>query len=155
MLYIVLIFISRQRFPKSVSITTIKRKKLDMYSITFGYSSFQLIHDFTSMESFWTRYNKVLLDKLVLEKERAVLSHENEQLRVVLKQYLDGISVNDEILSNPNPLFVVNNKTNVQYVLTLLSWVNVNKLYLYQGKKVSDIYIFLRAAIFDILIILI
>ncbi|XP_014675937.1 PREDICTED: coiled-coil domain-containing protein 65-like isoform X2 [Priapulus caudatus] len=74
----------------------------------------ELMHDYTSLENFWKRYNKVLLDKLVLEKERAMLARDNEQLRLVLKQYLDGISVNDEILANPNPLFVVNNKTNYQ-----------------------------------------
>ena len=39
---------------------------------------------------------------------------ENTQLRTLLKQYLDGISVNDEILSQVNPLFVVNHKTNVK-----------------------------------------
>ena len=35
-------------------------------------------------------------------------------MRTLLKQYLDGISVNDEILSQVNPLFVVNNRTNVK-----------------------------------------
>lgn len=39
---------------------------------------------------------------------------ENTQLRTLLKQYLDGISVNDEILSQVNPLFIVNQRTNVQ-----------------------------------------
>ena len=39
---------------------------------------------------------------------------ENTQLRTLLKQYLDGISVNDEILSQVNPLFVVNHKSNVK-----------------------------------------
>lgn len=73
-----------------------------------------IMHDYQSLENFWKRYNKVLLDKLALDKEKQMLSMENQQLRAVLKQYLDGISVNDEILSQNNPLFVVNHKTNVK-----------------------------------------
>ena len=30
-----------------------------------------------------------------------------------MKQYLDGISVNDDVLGRDNPLFVVNDKVNV------------------------------------------
>lgn len=73
----------------------------------------EVMHEFTSLENFWKRYNKVLLDKVALDKEKNVLMQENHQLRTLLKQYLDGISVNDEILSQVNPLFVVNHRTNV------------------------------------------
>lgn len=39
------------------------------------------------------------------------LSQENQDLREILKQYLDGISVNGEVLNNPeNPLLEVNSK---------------------------------------------
>ncbi len=31
-------------------------------------------------------------------------------LKSVLKQYLDGISLNDEVLRSNNPLFIVNNR---------------------------------------------
>ena len=74
----------------------------------------ELFHEYSALENFWKRYNKVLLDKLALDQENSTLLHENQQLRSVLKQYLDGISVNDEILSQTNPLFIVNNKTNVK-----------------------------------------
>lgn len=70
--------------------------------------------DYLSLENFWKRYNKVLLDKVSLDKEKQMLSTENAQLRLLLKQYLDGISVNDEVLSNANPLFIINNRTNVR-----------------------------------------
>lgn len=70
------------------------------------------MHEYQSLENFWKRYNKSLLDKVALDKERSTLMMENQRLRTVLKQYLDGISVNDEILSQVNPLFVVNQKTN-------------------------------------------
>ncbi|XP_022096316.1 coiled-coil domain-containing protein 65-like [Acanthaster planci] len=74
----------------------------------------EIMHEYVSLENFWKRYNKVLLDKVALDKEKSTLLEENRQLRTVLKQYLDGISVNDEILSQVNPLFVVNQRTNVQ-----------------------------------------
>ncbi|KAK2556161.1 Dynein regulatory complex subunit 2 [Acropora cervicornis] len=73
-----------------------------------------ILHEYSALENFWKRYNKVLLDKLALDKEKHTLLQENQQLRAVLKQYLDGISVNDEILSQYNPLFIVNSKTNVR-----------------------------------------
>ena len=72
--------------------------------------------DYLNLENFWKRYNKVLLDKSSLDKEKQMLSTENAQLRMLLKQYLDGISVNDEVLSQTNPLLIVNNRTNVRFV---------------------------------------
>jgi len=73
----------------------------------------ELFQEYTALENFWKRYNKVMLDKLALNQENCNLLQENQQLRSVLKQYLDGISVSDEILSETNPLFIVNNKTNI------------------------------------------
>ena len=72
--------------------------------------------DYLSIENFWKRYNKVLLDRLTLDKEKQMLSNENAQLRLLLKQYLDGISVNDEVLSQTNPLFIVNHRSNIRYI---------------------------------------
>ncbi|XP_033748636.1 dynein regulatory complex subunit 2-like [Pecten maximus] len=80
----------------------------------------QIMHEYTSLENFWKRFNKVMLDKLALDKEKQGLVQENQQLRTLLKQYLDGISVNDEILSQVNPLFIVNNKTNVKLNVPVL-----------------------------------
>ncbi|XP_048582995.1 dynein regulatory complex subunit 2 [Nematostella vectensis] len=80
----------------------------------------EVLHEYSSLENFWKRYNKVLLDKLALDKEKHTLLQENQQLRAILKQYLDGISVNDEILSNNNPLFIVNSKTNVKLSIPVM-----------------------------------
>eukprot|EP00053_Salpingoeca_punica_P021938 m.213574 g.213574 ORF g.213574 m.213574 type:complete len:506 (+) comp27523_c0_seq1:125-1642(+) len=66
----------------------------------------------TALENFWKRYNKALLDKLAIDKEKQDLQNENARLRSLLKQYLDGISVSDEILSSDNTLLIVNNRTN-------------------------------------------
>ncbi|KAJ3365514.1 Dynein regulatory complex subunit 2 [Allomyces arbusculus] len=65
------------------------------------------------LTKFQKRYNKVLLDKLALEARRETLARENEALRAVLKAYLDGISVQQNIMDEVNPLVVVNGKTNV------------------------------------------
>jgi hypothetical protein len=54
------------------------------------------------------------LDKTAIDKEKTRLEKENADLRSILKQYLDGISVNDEVMNNPiNPLMVVNNRLQV------------------------------------------
>uniref|UniRef100_A0A8C4SZ51 Dynein regulatory complex subunit 2 n=1 Tax=Erpetoichthys calabaricus TaxID=27687 RepID=A0A8C4SZ51_ERPCA len=64
----------------------------------------QALKDYATMEKFWQRYNKVQLDQLALDCEKRRLFQENSQLRLLLKQYLDGISVSDEILTELNPL---------------------------------------------------
>lgn len=71
-----------------------------------------LPREFAPMHQFSKRYNKVLLDRMALEQKRAVLREENEHLRSILKQYLDGLTVNEEVLGELNPLFVVNGRTN-------------------------------------------
>ncbi|MBN3303447.1 DRC2 protein, partial [Amia calva] len=71
----------------------------------------QLMQDYSVLSRFWQRYNKVLLDRLVLEQERAALAREGAQLRALLKQYLDGISVSDAVLRQRNPLLIVTSRT--------------------------------------------
>jgi hypothetical protein len=62
-------------------------------------------------DNFFKRYNKVLIDKTAVGREAARLAQENADLRTILKQYLDGISINEEALASPvNPLLVVNNR---------------------------------------------
>ncbi|KAJ3091619.1 Dynein regulatory complex subunit 2 [Quaeritorhiza haematococci] len=63
--------------------------------------------EFQAMEQFHKRFNKVMLDQLALEKQRSQLQEENDHLRSILKQYLDGLTVNEEVLSQMNPLLVV------------------------------------------------
>jgi hypothetical protein len=56
---------------------------------------------------FYRKYNKVELDKIALQQEREQLLEENQKLRHMLKAYLDGISVNEDVLSRKNPLLVI------------------------------------------------
>ncbi|CAN0010317.1 unnamed protein product, partial [Phaeothamnion confervicola] len=65
------------------------------------------------LDNFYKRFNKVLLDKVAVEREQARLERENADLRAIIKQCVDGVSVNDDVLSQPNPLLVVNGRINV------------------------------------------
>lgn len=66
------------------------------------------------LNRYFKKFNKALLDKSAIDKEKSRLERENADLRSILKQYLDGISVNDDVLNNPvNPLLVVNNRLQV------------------------------------------
>jgi hypothetical protein len=67
-------------------------------------------NEFQNLDQFYKRFNKVLLDKLAIEKQKATLEKENAFFKDLLKQYLDGVSVNDDVINNENPLLVVNNK---------------------------------------------
>ncbi|XP_056418228.1 dynein regulatory complex subunit 2 [Hyla sarda] len=73
----------------------------------------ELMLDYTALDLFWKRYNKVLLERWALDREKAVLSQDNQKLRILLKQYLDGISVSNEVLTQHNPLLILNNRSNL------------------------------------------
>ncbi|CAK4611362.1 unnamed protein product [Aphanomyces euteiches] len=62
------------------------------------------------LDLFWKRYNKALLDSMAIQTEKERLEKENRELQAVLKQYLDGISVNEQVMSSVNPLLVVNGR---------------------------------------------
>jgi len=72
-----------------------------------------VVEEWDYLNNFFKRYNKVLLDEQAIERERDRLRRENTDLRSILKQYLDGISVNEDVINAPNPLLVVNHKTNI------------------------------------------
>ena len=63
------------------------------------------------LERFFNRRNRAFLSERAIDRERRRLDRENEDLRAILKQYLDGVSVNEDVIGDPaNPLFVVNDK---------------------------------------------
>ncbi|XP_027002073.2 dynein regulatory complex subunit 2-like [Tachysurus fulvidraco] len=63
--------------------------------------------DYTDLEKFWKRYNKIVLERLCLERKKNEVGLENQHLRSLLKQYLDGVSVSDEILEQENSLLML------------------------------------------------
>ena len=48
-----------------------------------------------------------------IEKQKETLERDNAMFKSLLKQYLDGISVNDDVMNSNNPLLVVNHKINL------------------------------------------
>merc|ERR1712217_347850 len=74
------------------------------------------IDEWTYLDNFFKRFNKVKLDHLAIDQEGKRLNKENSQLRSILKQFLDGVSVNEDDLAQPNPLLVVNGKVNLNHV---------------------------------------
>ena len=70
-------------------------------------------NEFKQLDNFYKRYNKVNLDKLAIQKQKATLEKENLFFKNLFKQYLDGVSVNDDVINNNNPLLVVNNRVNL------------------------------------------
>lgn len=73
-----------------------------------------LVNKWNQLDNFWKKHNKVLLDKLAIERERERLKAENASYQELLKQYIDGVSVNDTVMTNPgNPLFVVNGRVSL------------------------------------------
>jgi len=65
-----------------------------------------------ALRLFFRRYNKVLLDTFALDAKKKKLQEENDKLKLILKEYLEGISISEEILAKKNTLLVVNNQTN-------------------------------------------
>ncbi|NXW93581.1 DRC2 protein, partial [Alopecoenas beccarii] len=64
----------------------------------------QAMRDYVGLERFWQRFNKVKLEEKALEQERAALRQRNRRLRALLRQYMEGISVSQGMLMEPNPL---------------------------------------------------
>jgi hypothetical protein len=63
------------------------------------------------LNKYFKRFNRVQIDNAAIGKEKMKLEASNRDLRNILKQYLDGISVNKDVMDDPtNPLFVVNDK---------------------------------------------
>ncbi|XP_062486590.1 dynein regulatory complex subunit 2 [Pezoporus occidentalis] len=69
------------------------------------------VQDYAGLERFWQRFNKAKLEEQALEQQRAALSRRNRRLRDLLRRYLDGISIPQEVLSEPNPLLAVKHKS--------------------------------------------
>lgn len=65
------------------------------------------------LQNYYKKFNKVLLDKLAIAEEKKRLQKENTDLRGILKQYLDGIAITEDVVDNDNPLLIVNGRVNL------------------------------------------
>ena len=61
---------------------------------------------------FWNKYNMAKLDVLQLEKKVRLLVDREQDLKQKLKMYHDGITVNNDVMNDRNPLLVINGKMN-------------------------------------------
>ena len=53
------------------------------------------IAEWDALNTFFTRHNKILLDKTAMDIEGKRLNQENERLRQLIKQFVDGTSLFD------------------------------------------------------------
>jgi hypothetical protein len=61
---------------------------------------------FSYIKNYFKRYNKVMLDKIAIQQQKELYKKENQTLKNLLKQYIDGISVNDDVINQDNHLLV-------------------------------------------------
>jgi hypothetical protein len=72
----------------------------------------QYVAESDLFNNFYRRYNKVLLDKLALQREREALSEHNKRLRNMIKKYTGGMGISHDLQTRPSTLFIVNQSTN-------------------------------------------
>lgn len=73
----------------------------------------QPVDDWCHLDNFYKKYNKVLLDKFAIAQEKKRLQKENQDLRSILKQYLDGVAITSDAVDHENPLLIVNGRINL------------------------------------------
>ncbi|NXN16076.1 DRC2 protein, partial [Indicator maculatus] len=64
----------------------------------------QALQDYVGLELLWQRFNKAKLEEQALGQEQEALRKRNRWLWELLGQYLAGISSNQEVPGEPNPL---------------------------------------------------
>ena len=73
----------------------------------------QPVQEWNYLNTFHKRYNQALLDQVAVQREKERLQRENKDLQTILKQFLDGISVNEDVMNSNNPLLVINGRVNL------------------------------------------
>jgi hypothetical protein len=76
-----------------------------------------MYEEIESLTNFWKRYNKVLLDVIAIKKQREEVERQNETLKSMLQQYYDGLTVNNVVMTNENPLMIIDNKNTMNYYI--------------------------------------
>lgn len=74
-----------------------------------------------SLESFYGRYNKVLVETLALERQRDRLRAEHAELQNVLQQVMDGMAVTPSAVDGHNTILVVNGRVTTNKPLPVRS----------------------------------
>nr|CEL65665.1 TPA: flagellar associated protein [Neospora caninum Liverpool] len=66
------------------------------------------IDEWTYLDNFLKRYNRVLLDKLAFERQKKAVEEQTETLKTKLSNFVQSISINEDTMTKPNSLLVVN-----------------------------------------------
>lgn len=72
-----------------------------------------------SLKNFWKRYNKVLLDVIAIKKQKGEVEKQNELLKDMLQKYYDGLTVNNVVMTNENPLMIIDNKNTLSNIIEM------------------------------------
>jgi len=75
----------------------------------------KLVEESDMFDRFYRRFNRVLLDKLSLQRERAGLLRHNQRLKLMVRRYMSGTGVTADLMEHPNTLFIVNQDTNAPH----------------------------------------
>ena len=57
-----------------------------------------------------------MMDTIAIQKEKDRLELENNQLEDLVRQFIQGTKLDEEVLKSANPLFVVNGRANLNHV---------------------------------------
>jgi dynein regulatory complex subunit 2 len=68
------------------------------------------------LANFYRKYNNVMMDTIAIQKEKDRLELENNQLEDLVRQFIQGTKLDEEVLKSANPLFVVNGRANLNHV---------------------------------------
>lgn len=78
-------------------------------------STGSVVPKWEQLQKYLKKYNKVLFEKLAIERGNQRLRDENARLQETLQKFMNGISVNDSVMDDPeNPLLVVNGRVRLE-----------------------------------------
>jgi hypothetical protein len=99
-------------FPASIVETDPEiQRQMRQFAIQLkGESKF--VEESDLFDRFYRRYNKAMLEKLALARERVALVQHNQRLKTMLKRYMGGTAITKDLMEHPNTLFIVNQETN-------------------------------------------
>ena len=101
-----------QPFPSSLAETDPEiTRQMQQFKLQLKGDS-KYVGESDEFDKFYRRYNKVLLERLSLQRERETLRAHNLRLRSMLKKYMSGMGLTQDFNDHPNTLFIVNQSTN-------------------------------------------
>jgi hypothetical protein len=102
-------------FPQSIVETDPEiQRQMRQFKIQIKGDS-KFVEESDLFDKFYRRYNKSMLEKLALARERTALVQHNQRLKTMLKRYMSGTGITKDLTEHPNTLFIVNQETNAPF----------------------------------------